>query len=110
MASVCLPVGVALNKFRLYRMNILSEREQLKLSPIYMTMEFALAEPWVLPVPYVTLERLNAGIQVSMGNKQEGALAESGLFTAEAGGTLAFQLGKYKLELNLDMMFPEVNC
>lgn len=107
--SLCLPAGVDLNKFRLYRMNILSEREKLKLTPIYMTMEFALSEPWVLSIPYVTLERLNAGIQVSLGNQCSEALPASSLFTAEAGGTLAFQIGNYKLALSLDMMFPEMD-
>lgn len=108
-ASLCLPEGFALDRFRLYRMDILSEREGLRLSPVYMTMEFSLSEPWTLPVPYVTLERLYAGIQVSMkGQTGKNAPSES-LFTGEAGGTLSFAVGKYTLGLSLDMSFPELD-
>lgn len=104
LASLCLPSGVALDKFRLYRADILTQRDRLHLTPFYLSMEFALSEPWNLPIPYVTLERLDAVFQASLGKGKA-----SGLFTAAAGGTVSIDIGKYKLSLGMDMTFPELD-
>lgn len=104
LASLCLPSGAALDKFRLYRADILTQREGLRLTPFYLSMEFALSEPWKLPIPYVTLERLSAAFQASLGKGDV-----TGLFTAAAGGTVSIDIGKYKLSLGMDMTFPELD-
>lgn len=104
LASLCLPSGVALDNFRLYRADILTQRDGLRLTPFYLSMEFALSKPWELPIPYVTLERLDAAFQASLCKGKA-----PGLFTAAAGGTVSIDIGKYKLFLGMDMTFPELD-
>lgn len=114
-SALSLPSDTPLNTFKLYRIDLLTKqvlpREpagdlsgNLSLAMKYLMMEFALAKPWQLPIPYVTLERLNVGFQITFGNGKD----MGNLLTASAGGTLSVTLGKYKLTMDLDMELPEL--
>lgn len=106
-SGLYLPTEAALNRFRLYRMNLLAEREEAALSMRQVIMEFALTEPWKLPVPQVVLESMNLGFQVSF----PGTEASKGeyLLTAGIGGVLSITLGNYLLKMNMEMNLPELN-
>lgn len=100
--ALCLPADTALNQFKLYQISMLNRRQNLGLSLRYLTMEFALAKPWPLPVPYMTLERLYIFFEISKGDGKE--LGD--LLTAQAGGRVSVVLGSYKLALSLEMELP----
>lgn len=103
-SGLFLPQESALDQFRLYRMNLLVDREGNSLSIKQVLMEFALSSPWKLPIPHVTLESLNAGFQASFGM----AAAHDGnyLLTAGIGGMLSVELGRYQLRMALEMDLP----
>lgn len=102
---LCLPTDAPLNQFKLYRMNLLTDRKELTLTMGYLTLEFALAAPWNLPVPYVTLERLRVGFQVTFGNHGK----FGNLVTAEAAGILSVKLGKWLLSMDMEMDLPQTD-
>lgn len=116
IAALSLPADTPLNQFKLYQIDLLTKKQglshgsagnlsgDLSLAMKYLMMEFALAKPWQLPVPYVTLERLGVGFQITFGNGKD----MGNLLTASAGGTLSVTLGNYKLTMELDMELPEL--
>lgn len=105
ISALSLPSDTALNQFKLYQIDLLTKQQDLSLSMEYLMMEFALAKPWQLPVPYVTLERLGVGFQMTFGNGAD----MGNLVTASAGGALSIMLGSYKLTMDLEMELPELS-
>lgn len=105
ISALSLPTDTVLNQFKLYQIDLLVKQEALSLSMEYLMMELALAEPWKLPIPYVTLERLGVGFQVTFGE----GVGMGNLITASAGGTLSVMLGSYKLTMDLEMDLPELS-
>lgn len=107
--ALSLPADTPLNQFKLYQIDLLTKQQNLSrglsLSMKYLMMELALAKPWQLPVPYVTLERLGVGFQITFGNGAD----MGNLLTASAGGTLSVALGNYKLTMDLEMELPELS-
>lgn len=104
-SSLYIPTDTSLNLFRLYQMNLLLDHSTSSWKKRYLSLQFALAEAWKLPIPYVTLERLYVGFQVSFGD----SVKWGNLLTAEAGGTLSLNLGSYKLNMSLEMALPELD-
>ncbi|WP_320998877.1 hypothetical protein [Eisenbergiella tayi] len=104
-ASLCLPLEAPLNQFKLYKMDILTERKQLSLHMRYLTIEFALEKPWIMPIPYLTLDRLGVGFQVTFGDKNQWG----NLLTAAAAGSLSLKLGKWVLSMDMEMDLPEMD-
>ncbi len=102
LTELYLPENTLLNQFRLYQMDLLAGREGTSLSLQHLMMEFALASPWALPIPYVTLERLQVGFQASFGRMES-------LLTASAGGRLSVELGRYQLAMEFQMALPELD-
>jgi len=107
LSALSLPENTLLDAFRLYTAGIFVSwnRTDNSLSMEYLTLQFALAKPWSLPVPFVTLERLGVLFQVTFGRRKECG----SLLTAQAGGTLSVMLGKYKLSLSLEMFLPRMD-
>lgn len=104
-SSLYLPTDTSLNLFRLYQMDLLLDHSASSWKKRYLSLQFALAKPWELPIPYVTLERLYVGFQVSLGD----SVKWGDLLTAVAGGTLSLSLGNYKLSMSLEMDLPELD-
>ncbi len=103
-AALSLPKDMPLNQFKLFQMDLLAKQQELSLTMEYLMMEFGLAEPWKLPIPYVTLERMGVGFQLTFGTADMGNLV-----TASAGGALSIVLGTYKLTMDLEMELPELS-
>lgn len=104
-ASLCLPTDLPLNEFKLYRMDLVADQKDLSLTMRRLLIEFALSQPWKLPVPYVTLEHLNVGFQVSLG--KTGSLGN--MLTASVAGGLSIALGRYSLLMDLEMNLPSLD-
>lgn len=106
-----LPQNILFSHFSLEGLNIFVHKKENLLSAQYLSAQFSLNIPWKLPVPYVTLEHLGVGFEVSFGNgtKLSDGTELGDLLTASAGGTLSIELGKYKLFLTLEMDLPETN-
>lgn len=100
--QLCLPADTALNQFKLYRIGMLASKSDLDLSLRYLEIDFALAKPWQLPVPYVVLNSLYIQFLISKGD----GVHTQDILTAHAGGEVLVTLGSYKLSLDLDMELP----
>ncbi len=104
-SALRLPEDTALNQFKLYQIDLAARQREWNLSMEYLIMRFALERPFPLPVPYVTLEKLAVGLEVTFGR----GMGNGNLVTARADGRLSVMLGGYKLTLGMEMELPERN-
>lgn len=109
LSELGLPSDTPIDRFKLYNMKLLTQGDidslgKLNLSMRYLTLDFALDKPWILPLSNVSFEDLGIGFQITFGNAEWG-----NLLTASAAGTLLLTLGKYDLRMSVKIDLPELD-
>lgn len=101
--SLYLPPNTPLDFLKLYFMGLKYNRRDPNAHFVEnYKMILASSKPWVLPLPFIRLERFSLNFETTKSkNKQS-------VYTLDIAGTLSFNLGKTMLLLNVEAIIPEM--
>lgn len=102
--EILLPENSSLDNFRLYGMKFGFWGEDCTLRQVCLSA--ATANPWTLPLPFLTLKELYLNWDLLM---ESGSLSKNYLMSAKAGGTLLVDLGSKQLQLSANASLPEMD-